>query len=307
MQEKPRSGANGARLGIPRCARFARIARAAVALLAVGGSHATVHAAAPPTPHLLVVCAPGYPGSTVEAQPAMDGLASAMATAVGWKPGELAGVYFESEAAGVARLAFPEAALALVPLNFWLEHRDDLKLLPQLQAIALGGEAAEAWSLVAHKGAVTAPATLAGFELVSLAGNTPRFVRGPALAAWGPLPQDLKIVFSGAVLSGLRRAAAGEKVALLLDRAQAAAMATLPTAPQLEVVTRSPPLPVSVLCTVGDRLPAAALARLVAALPQLGESPAGAEALAGVRLTRFVPTDAKALASARAAYAQAQN
>lgn len=256
-------------------------------------------------PRLLVVCAPGYPGSTVEAQPAMDALAAAIGAAAGFKAGELAAVYLETESAGLARLAGPQATLALVPLNFWLEHRDTLHLAPQLQAIEQGGEAAEAWSLVAAKGAVIGPASLAGFELVSLAGNTPRFVRGPALEAWGKLPAEVKIVFSGALLSSLRRAAAGEKVALLLDRAQSAALATLPSAPQLEVVTRSPPLPASVLCAVENRLSAARLKKLIETLPQIGNSPAGAEALAGVRLARFVVADARALASARDAYARA--
>ena len=78
---------------------------------------------------------------------------------------------------------------------------------------------------------MTGPASLAGFELMSLAGYAPRFVRGPALGSWGKLPGDVKIVFSGAVLSGLRKAAAGEKVALLLDRAQTAALPTLPLGP----------------------------------------------------------------------------
>jgi hypothetical protein len=235
----------------------------------------------------------------------MDALAGAVSLAAGWKEGELAAVYFESEKAGLARLAEPAATLALVPLNFFLAHRDTLQLVPRLQAIQQGGEALESWSLVAAKGAVTGPASLAGFELMSLAGNTPRFVRGPALGSWGELPADLKIVFSGA-LSGLRRAAAGEKVALLLDRGQTAALATLPSAPQLEVVTRSPPLPISVLCAIGNRLPAPRLDGLVEAFTQLGASPAGAEALAGVRLARFVPADAKSLASARDAYARAR-
>ncbi|MEO8195770.1 MAG: hypothetical protein ABI689_03525 [Thermoanaerobaculia bacterium] len=274
--------------------------------VALAGPPACAQAAAR-APRLLVVCAPGYPGSTLEAQPAMDGLAAAITTAAGWKPGELAGIYFENEAAGVARLAAPEATLALVPLNFWLEHGERLRLQPQLQAIPQGGEAAEAWSLVAQKGAVTSPASLAAFELLSLAGNTPRFVRGPALGAWGPLPPELKIVFSGAVLSGLRRAAAGEKVVLLLDRAQAAAMATLPAAPQLEIVARSPPLPVSVLCTIADRLPASRLHQLVERIPSLGDTPVGVEALAGVRLARFVPVDAQALERARTAYARVSN
>ncbi len=282
---------------------FAELGVAAVILVLLPG----LCAASPAAPHLLVVCAPGYPGSTLEAQPAMDGLASAIATAAGWKAGDLAGIYFEKEAAGVERLAGPEATLALVPLNFWLEHHVRLKLVPQLQAVAQGGEAAEVWSLVTGKGAVRAPAALAGFELISLAGNTPRFVRGPALGAWGPLPSDLRIVFSGAVLSGLRRAAAGEKVALLLDRAQSAAVASLPTAAQLEVVTRSPPLPVSVLCSIADRLPKAEVAGLVAALPRLADSPGGAAALAGVRLARFVPADAQGLAAARDAYERARD
>lgn len=279
------------------------------ALLLLGWSALPCAARSPSSaaPRLLVVCAPGYPGSTAEAQPAMDALAAAVGAAAGWKPGELAGVYLASEAAGLVQLAEPAATLALVPLNFFLEHRDSLGLVPLSQAVQQGGEAAEPWSLVAAKGAVTGPASLAGFELISLVGNTPRFVHGPALAAWGVLPPDLKIVFSGALLSGLRRAAAGEKVALLLDRAQTAALATLPSAPQLEVVTRSPPLPVSVLCALGDRLPAARQKGLVAALSGLADTPAGAEALAGVRLARFVPADAKALANARDAYARVRN
>ena len=255
----------------------------------------------------LVVCAPGYPGSTLEAQPAMDALAEAVAAAAGWKEGELAAVYYETEKAGLARLAEPDATLALVPLTFWLKHRDTLKLVPHLQAIREGGEAAEAWSLVAAKGAVTGPSSLAGFDLLSLAGYAPRFVRGPALGSWGALPGDVKIVFSGAVLSGLRKAAAGEKVALLLDRAQAAALPTLPLAPQLEVVTSSPPLPVSVLCALGDRLPAARLAAILKVLPELGATPGGAAALAGVRLARFVPADRKSLRSAQDAYDRARD
>src|SRR5512136_2983085 len=40
-------------------------------------------AATPPTPLTLVVCAPGYPGSTAEAQPSMDALADAASAAIG--------------------------------------------------------------------------------------------------------------------------------------------------------------------------------------------------------------------------------
>jgi uncharacterized protein (DUF697 family) len=254
---------------------------------------------------MLVVCAPGYPGSTQEAQPTMDAFAAAVAAATGWPSGELAAAYFETEAGGVERLQRGDAALALVPLTFFLKHAGALKLVPRLQAVQIGGEAAERWSLVAGKGKVSGSASLAGWEVVSLAGYVPAFVRGLALAEWGALPSDVKIVFSGAVLSGLRRAAAGENVALLLDRAQAAALPTLPFADRLEVVTHSAPLPVSVLCVVGNRLPEARSKAVTVALLKLGGAPAGAEALAGMRITRFVPADQATIARAQAAFNRA--
>ena len=257
--------------------------------------------AAPPAV-ALVVCAPGYPGSTAEAQPAMDALAAATVAAAGWAPGALTAVYHETERAGLARLAEPDAALALVPLPFWLQQREALGLVPQLQAIPLAGEAAEAWSLVVAASAGSRPGDLAGYEILSLAGYAPRFVRGPALGSWGELPGGLTITFSPAVLSGLRRASSGAKVAVLLDGAEAKALPTLPYAAKLKVVTRSRPLAAAVLCAVGRRLPPARLAELVKALRSLDSQPDGGGALAGVRLARFVSADQQALAAARAAF-----
>ncbi len=288
---------------VRRAARHRVDPRGAIALAAAAAALlAPAHGDAPPSPIAIVVCAPGYPGSTDEARPAMEAFASAVAERTGWKTSELTAVYFETEKGGLDRLAGADAGLALVPLPFWLKHRVALRLSPRLQAIQQGGAASESWSLVARAGAVTGPASLAGFEVISLAGYAPRFVRGPALGAWGELPSNVTIAFSGAVLTGLRRASAGEKVALLLDREQAAALPTLPFAAKLQVVARSAPLPVSVLCSVGDRVPAPRLEVLLRAFTSLGASPAGADALAGVRLAKFVPADGGALARARDAF-----
>lgn len=255
-------------------------------------------------PVTLVICAPGYPGSTAEAQPAMDTLASTVAAASGWAAGELAAVYFETEQGGLDRLAAADAAIAAVPLPFWLKHRSALKLEPFLQAVQQGGEAAEPWSLVAGAGMIKGASGLAGFEIVSLAGYSSRFVRGPALGAWGEVPPGATVSFSAAVLTGLRRASSGSKVALLLDREQAAALPTLPFAAKLEVITRSAPLPVSVVCHVSGRLAAARLKALSKGLTSLNRTAAGAEALAGVRLERFVDADSAALARAVDAYSR---
>ena len=250
----------------------------------------------------LAVCAPGYPGSTAEAQPAMDALAAAIAAAAGWEPGAVSAVYFELEDDGVAGIGRPETAFALVTLPFFLEHRHELDLRPELLAVPAGRLAAEPWTLVAGRGAVETPADLAGWTLVSLAGHSARFVRGPALGDWGPLPDSLTITFSGAVLSSLRKAARGDRVAVLLDAEQAAALDRLPFAADLEVVHRSAPLPVSVLCAVGDRPGPNRAATFTKALQSLDERTDAEEALAGVRLDRFEPVDAAALDRAQTAF-----
>jgi len=247
----------------------------------------------------MVACAPGYPGSTVEAQPAMDGLAAAVTAAAGWEAGAVEAAYYEIEDDGVAAIGPKDVGVALVTLPFFLEHREELDLRPELMAVPAGRDPLERWSLVAGAGRVARPTDLDGWELLSLAGHSHRFVRGPALAAWGELPESLTITFSGAVLSGLRRAAKGEHVALLLDGDQTESIARLPFADQLEIVYRSQLLPASVVCSVGDHAAPEKLSVVLAALEDLENRPSAAEALAGVRLAGFVAVDKASLDQAQ--------
>jgi hypothetical protein len=245
----------------------------------------------------VVACAPGYPGSTAEAQPSMDAFAAALARAAGWPPGAVAAVYEPTEKDGLERLARPDAAVALVPLPFFLKHGRALKLEARLQVQQPGG-LAEVWALVAKRGRVSSPAGLAGFQVASVAGYAPDFVRG-APGAWGRIPEGARVVETSQVLSALRRAASGEDLAVLLDGAQAAALPTLPFAGEVEVVARSAPLPAALVATVGRRLPPSRWKALERALLALHQDPQGAAALQGIRMVRFVPVDASALAAAR--------
>jgi hypothetical protein len=268
----------------------------AVALAAVLSPTAPL--GAPPSPVALVACAPGYPGTTAEAQPSLDALAAALARGAGWPEHGVVGVYLPDEQEGLARLARPDAAVALVPAPFFAKHAAALQLTARLAAVGAGAAGpAEVWTLVAGKGRVGSPAALAGFTLASAAGYAPGFVRG-ALRGWGPLPPDVKIVFSTQVLSTLRRAAAGEPVAVLLDGAQAAALQTLPFAADLEVVARSAPVPGAMVVTVGARLPAQRWRALEAAFVGLPKAPGGPEVLGDLQLSAFVPLDAATRAAA---------
>jgi ABC-type amino acid transport substrate-binding protein len=270
-----------------------RAALIATLLLTVGSAQAW--AAEKP---LIVACAPGSPGTTAEAQPGLDALAAAVAQRAGWPADSLGAVYEPTEQGGVARLSRPEAAVALVSLPVWVKHGQALALEPRLQVVMQGATGpTEVWTLVARKGRVRSPESLAGFTLASTAGYAPDFVRG-ALAGWGKLPESVEVTQTRQVLSQLRKAASGADVAVLLDGTQTAALASLPFAGELEVVARSEPLPIGFVAMVDQRLPAAKRRALEQALVKLSESPS-VPVLQGLRMSGFVPLDAVTLAKAK--------
>jgi hypothetical protein len=250
----------------------------------------------------MVVCAPGYPGSTAEAQPSMDLFAAEIARQAKLASSAVALVYHEAEAAGIERLKQPDARLAMVPLPFYLQHRTALQLEAKLQVEPKGATSQETWSLVAKRGRVTSSAALAGWELISVAAYSPRFVEKIALSDFGPLPAALKYSATGAILSGLRRVAKGDDVVILLDAVQAASLSKLPFGDQLEVVHRSKPVPAHLVCTVGRGANDPTVQSLLATLPRLAQVETGRAALDALRLTQFEAIESQQLTAVQRAF-----
>src|SRR6267378_2859749 len=247
----------------------------------------------------LVVCAPGSPGNTAEAQPSMDALARSLEKAAQPPDGLVAAAYEETEAGCSRRLANKNAVMILATLPFYLAHEKELGLVPRLSAVPQGGEALQRWTLLTGK---DHPASLQGYTVFSSAGDSKRFVR----AAAPGLPGQVDVQPAPAILSALRRAANGEKVAVLLDGAQFASMGTLPFASSLAVVETSQPMPVALVATVGKRIDERRWKELETAFLRLTDDRSARNALDGVRMAGFVPLDEKDLATARAAWRRAR-
>ncbi len=244
----------------------------------------------------IVACAPGYPGTTAEAQPGMNAFAAAVSKAVGLPPTSVKALYVPSEKAGLARMQQPDVGVALVTLPFYVAHAAELRLQPQLTVENEGRGPSESWTLVARKGALKDAAGLAGFRIESIAGYAPGFVRA-ALAGWGAVPKEVPIAPTRKVLTSLRQAAGGEKVAVLLDAGQAASLASLPFAGELEVVAKSEPLPAALVCVLTPRMKPSKFRPLSGAMLRVAGDPEGAAALKGIRMVRFAPLDAAVHAS----------
>ncbi len=235
----------------------------------------------------LVFCAPGYPGGAGDAQPLLDQFTNAAVAISGWPPQSLVSVYDPTEEGGLAKLKSADAVLAFVPYPFFVEHAGELQLTPLVQADVTDIGPQQRWTLVAKSGRVAGPASMQGLTILSVAGYAPNFVRHVALEGWA-LPPDVRIESTGQILSALRRVAAGESLAVLLDQSQAAALASLPFAGDLKTVTQSAELPVALIAVVGSRLPAGRAQTLKAGLLKMGQAPQGADSLAPLRLRGFV-------------------
>jgi hypothetical protein len=235
----------------------------------------------------LVFCAPGYPGAAGDAQPLVDQFAGAAAAASGWPAGSLAAVYDPTEDGGLAKLRSADAVLAFVPYPFFVEHAAQLHLTPLVQADVVDTGPQQRWTLVAKSGRVTGPASMSGYTILSVAGYAPDFVRHSALEGW-TLPPDVKIEATGQILSALRRVAAGEPVAALLDQTQAAALPSLPFAAELKAVMQSPELPVAIIAVVGSRVTAGRARALQEGLLKMGHVSGSADSLGPLRLRGFV-------------------
>jgi hypothetical protein len=236
----------------------------------------------------LVFCAPGYPGTPADAQPLLDQFASAALAVSGWPAGSLAALYDPTEEGGLAKLGRTDAVLAFVPYPFFVEHAAQLHLVALVQADVADLGPGQRWTLVAGSGRIPGPASMAGYTLLSVAGYAPTFVRRLALGDWA-LPPDVRIESTGQVLSALRRVAAGEPLAVLLDQTEAAALKSLPFANALKVVTQSPQLPVAIVAVVDSRVTAARREALKAGLLRMGRESGSADALAALHLRGVVP------------------
>jgi ABC-type phosphate/phosphonate transport system substrate-binding protein len=235
----------------------------------------------------LVFCAPGYPGGAGDAQPFVDQFAGAAVKAAGWPAGSLAAIYDPTDEGSLAKLGTSDAVLAFVPYPFFVEHGAQLHLSPLAQADVAGTGTQQKWTLVAKNGGVTGAAALGGYTILSVAGYAPEFVRHSALADWA-LPADVKIQFTGQILSALRRVAGGEHAVALLDQSQASALPGLPFASDLKTVMQSAPLPVALIVVVDSRVPAARAKALQAGLLKMGHGGEASDVLSQLRLQGFV-------------------
>ena len=246
----------------------------------------------------LVIVNPGGPDGGAEGDKLATQLADHLAAAAGIEANELEGAYFGQLAPAVAYLKRHPDAFVLGGLGIYLAQRQALRLVPLARLVG-GSGAAEEFSVLVRKGRYASLQDLRGKTLLGsvLADDqryVDRFVFGGKLAA----REWFRCTPSDRPLSALRKLAADEVDAVLVNRVQAEALKTMPLAEKLHAIHGSGPVPTVGLMMASTRRTRALRDRVVQAVAKLCGTEQGAPVCRTYGITGFEPMKEDALGEA---------
>lgn len=280
----------------------AMVTRLLVSVLLALGLTSVAEAAPKGGTLALAIVNPGGPEAGTEGDKLARELAAHLASAAGLEGVELVAAYFTTNDAAAAYVKQHKDAFVLGGLGFFLSQRKALKLIPLARLTGASGSSEE-FAVVVRKGRYGSldalrGKSLAGSVLADDARYVDRFAFGGKLAAkaWFVCTPTAR------PLSALRKVAAGEGDAVLLNRAQHEALAATPLGAQLEVIHRSGPLPTVGLMMAATPRTQAARERIVQAVTKLCGTDKGAPVCRTYGITGFEPLGEKDLADAIATY-----
>ena len=194
------------------------------------------------------VIQPGQPGTTQDAQPVMDELASYLQKKLG-TTSALRGYYFNDLKDALSFVDQAPPRWAIVSLDFYAEEGSRLALTPIASTRPSGFEK-DTWRLVVHKDRSDDWQTVQG----KIWGTMLFDRRAAACLAFGRNPDKLpfRLVGTFRPLKALRATARGKGAGVVLDRMQYKSMKSLPLADKIKIIHTSEDLPTSPVVSFGS-------------------------------------------------------
>lgn len=233
----------------------------------------------------VLLCFPGGPGNTADAQPIVDKFLTKLAELAGWD--KASGTYFNDMSA--CKKAFgsaPGPQVMMVPLDVYLASRGQWKLTPV--ATLKNEEASGRFHLVAKSG--TTLADLKGKRVLTGLRASGRFLSKVAFDGKVDVETHFTLTRKRSGFGAVKRVARGRAEAAILDDNQYRALKDLPFAKDLSAVLSGPELPGAIVAGVGSSPSklAPALAKVCTSAPALCKD---------MRITGFGTCDTAKLAT----------
>jgi len=245
-----------------------------------------------------VIVNPGGPDGGAEGDKLAAQLADHLAAAAGIEPSEIEGAYFGQLVPAVAYLKRHPDAFVLGGLGIYLVQRKALGLVPLARLVGARGAEEEFFVLV-RKGRYASLQELRGKTLLgSVLADDQRYVDRFVFDGKLSAREWFRCTPSDRPLSALRKLAADEVDAVLVNRVQAEALKMTPLAEKLQAIHGSGPVPTVGLMMASTRRTRALRDRVVQAVAKLCGTEQGAPVCQTYGISGFEPIKEDALGEA---------
>jgi len=198
----------------------------------------------------MLLCLPGFPGTSVQAQPYIDKMLRHLETKLGWEQGSMTGLYLPDGEDAAGKLAALQPGLALVDPSVYAGNHKSLGM-QVIAKVEVGGSAPQTYSVVTRTDGPADLASLAGKKMVGPVAHDERYVVNVLLDKKLPLG-SLRLDVQQRPLKALRDVVRGKADAAIVGRDVIEHMGELDFATELRVIHTSKPLPPPAVVVIGE-------------------------------------------------------
>jgi hypothetical protein len=198
----------------------------------------------------MVLCMPGFPGTTAQAQPFVDKMLRHLESKMGFDKQSLSGVYLPDGNQGVARLEKDKPGLALVGPSVYAGQHSvfGMKVIAKVE---VNGRGDEVYSVVTRKDGPGTLKALAGKKVSGVVVHDEKYVYNVLLDK-AIDPGGLTLVSQKRPLKSLRDVASGKADAAIIDQAVKQHMGDLDIAADLRIIHTAQPVPAPAVVVMGQ-------------------------------------------------------
>ncbi|MCP4674307.1 MAG: phosphate/phosphite/phosphonate ABC transporter substrate-binding protein [Deltaproteobacteria bacterium] len=199
----------------------------------------------------MLLCLPGFPGSSSQAQPYVDKMLRHLESKLGWPAKSMTGVYVSDGDNAANKLSSQKPGIALVGPSVYASQKSSLgmKVIAKVEA---NGRGEETYSVITRKdGGPSSLADLTGKTVEGAVVHDAKYVYNVLLDKQVPAGQ-LTLKSQKRPLSALRHVARGKADAAIVDQAVLEHMSELSIAKDLRVIYTSKPVPAPAVVVMGE-------------------------------------------------------
>ncbi|HIA02461.1 MAG TPA: hypothetical protein EYN66_11205 [Myxococcales bacterium] len=232
----------------------------------------------------VVLCFPGGPGSTADAQPVVDRFMAQLSKEMGWKDAK--GVYFNQMSTCKHAYKDHAATLVMVPLNVYLEVRTSWKLNP---IVLMNNKESSGQFHVITKTA-SCSGCLKGQTVTTGLKMSNNFLSRVAFDGKLQVGKGFTLKRTRSPIRAIKSVLKDKAIAAIVNDAQRRSLKGLPGTEEINTIISGPKLPGAIVASVGK--PAPALKKVL-----LGLCKAQKELCKEMRITGFGKVDSARLKS----------